>query len=292
MGLSAPFRPMKSTTDLPFAHKLPPFIYTAPPSPTLSCVLDGQRSAMADANAQQKRVKCTCTRTIFRGFLNRDALQQPVAEFFGTMILVMFGCAGNAQGTLFNSSSVSSSSAGVSKFPIRYLLYSYGLKGYMDVAFWLGCRCAPKFGTVTFSVSSILFLVIRTCPRRLGRRRRQRWPSKSSGKSFFLTHRLDELILVQVTFSQAVFRGMPWGQAFLYMLHAAPRVPSSALLSSTRNYYHAINAFEEEAAGVRTVPGTAKLFGTYAVCSGFTDLIGRTNSGLSVSSHQRLRRIL
>lgn len=30
------------------------------------------------------------------------------------------------------------------------------------------------------------------------------------------------------------------------------------------NYYHAINAFEG-GSGVRTIPGTAQLFGTYAV---------------------------
>ncbi len=61
---------------------------------------------------------------------------------------------------------------------------------------------------------------------------------------------------------------MPWGQAFLYMLmQLLGALVGAALVYA--NYYHAINAFEG-GSGVRTVPGTAKLFGTYAVRPEFT----------------------
>ncbi len=126
-----------------------------------------------------------------------------------------------------------------------------GFKGYMGRRFWLGGRYAPNFGTVTFSVSLIV-LAIRPCPRRLGRRRRQWWPPQSSGKltSYFAVHL--GLSFSQVTISQAVFRGMPWGQAFLYMLmQLLGALVGAALVYA--NYYHAINAFEG-GSGVRDRP--------------------------------------
>ena len=45
----------------------------------------------------------------------RFTIREPAAEFLGTMILVLIGTAGNAQGVLFDSTNVSSSPAGVSE---------------------------------------------------------------------------------------------------------------------------------------------------------------------------------
>lgn len=38
---------------------------------------------------------------------------EPIAEFVGTMVLVMLGTGGNAQGVLFDNENVSTASAGV-----------------------------------------------------------------------------------------------------------------------------------------------------------------------------------
>ncbi|KLO09185.1 aquaporin [Schizopora paradoxa] len=155
---------------------------------------------MADTQ-QQKTRQVHLYPHRFSRFLDRDTLQQPVAEFFGTMILVMFGCAGNAQGNLFNSS-----------------------RGYMDVAFGWGAGLALGV-----------------------------WVAGGVSGGH---------LNPAVTISQAVFRGFPWGQAFLYMLmQLLGAIVGAALVYA--NYYHAINAFEG-GSGVRTVPGTAQLFGTYA----------------------------
>ena len=50
----------------------------------------------------------------------RHTIREPAAEFLGTMVLVLIGTAGNAQGVLFSSTDVSSSPAGVSN--ILYFL--------------------------------------------------------------------------------------------------------------------------------------------------------------------------
>lgn len=46
----------------------------------------------------------------------RPAIREPAAEFLGTMVLVLIGTAGNAQGVLFDSTNVSPSPAGVNVF--------------------------------------------------------------------------------------------------------------------------------------------------------------------------------
>ncbi len=56
------------------------------------------------------------------------------------------------------------------------------------------------------------------------------------------------------------------GPGFPLHAHRSFLEPSSAPPSSMQIITYAINAFEG-GSGVRTVPGTAKLFGTYAVCS-------------------------
>lgn len=71
----------------------------------------------------------------------RHRIREPVAEFLGVMILVLFGCAGNAQGTLFNSTNVSSSPAGVSFLHISKQFFLTSLsasQGWMAVALGWG----------------------------------------------------------------------------------------------------------------------------------------------------------
>ena len=46
--------------------------------------------------------------------LLREHIRQPAAEFFGTMILVIFGCGGNCQVVLSSNPAVASSPKGVS----------------------------------------------------------------------------------------------------------------------------------------------------------------------------------
>ena len=67
----------------------------------------------------------------------------------------------------------------------------------------------------------------------------------------------------QVTISLATFRGFPWWKVPIYVLaQLLGGIVGAAVVYA--NYFHAINLFEG-GSGVRTVPGTASLFGTYAV---------------------------
>lgn len=67
-----------------------------------------------------------------------------------------------------------------------------------------------------------------------------------------------------VTLAFATFRGFPWrkvpGYIFAQLMGG---IVGAAIVYA--NYFHAINIFEG-GTGVRTVPGTAGLFATYAVC--------------------------
>lgn len=69
-----------------------------------------------------------------------------------------------------------------------------------------------------------------------------------------------------------MFRGFPWRKVPAYMLaQLLGGIVGAAIVYA--NYFHAINLFEG-GSGVRTVPGTASLFGTYAV--GLTGLALRS----------------
>lgn len=73
----------------------------------------------------------------------------------------------------------------------------------------------------------------------------------------------------QVTISLATFRGFPWRKVPVYILsQLLGGIVGAAIVYA--NYHSAIDLFEG-GHGVRTVPGTASLFGTYAV-----RVIGRT----------------
>ena len=61
---------------------------------------------------------------IFVLFCRNISLAEPIAEFMGTMVLVLIGTSGNAQGVLFNNPNVSTASAGVS--PIFLFRTSFG----------------------------------------------------------------------------------------------------------------------------------------------------------------------
>ncbi|KDQ19717.1 hypothetical protein BOTBODRAFT_27139 [Botryobasidium botryosum FD-172 SS1] len=65
-----------------------------------------------------------------------------------------------------------------------------------------------------------------------------------------------------VTITMAVFRGFPWRKVPIFIFSQILGAFTGAALVYA-NYYNAINIFEG-GVGVRTVPGTASLFSTYA----------------------------
>ena len=65
-----------------------------------------------------------------------------------------------------------------------------------------------------------------------------------------------------MTLSQAVFRKFPWRKVPVYIISQIAGGFVGALLIYA-DYAHAIDAYEGK--GIRTVPGTASLFSTYAV---------------------------
>jgi len=68
---------------------------------------------------------------------------------------------------------------------------------------------------------------------------------------------------LQVTLCMAVFRDFPWKMVPIYMFAQLLGAWIGAL-AVFANYFHAINIVEG-GKGVRTTPGTASLFATYAV---------------------------
>ncbi|KAF8530055.1 aquaporin [Hysterangium stoloniferum] len=66
-----------------------------------------------------------------------------------------------------------------------------------------------------------------------------------------------------VTLAFAVFRGFPWKKVPIYMFAQLMGALCGAAIVYA-NYFHAIDIFEG-GRGVRTVPGTAGFFGTYAL---------------------------
>ncbi|KAI5115353.1 hypothetical protein M0805_001292 [Coniferiporia weirii] len=139
----------------------------------------------------------------------RYAIREPAAEFLGTMILVIFGTAGNAQGVLFDSTNVSTSSAG----------------GWLSIAF--GWGLGVGFGVLVAG-------------------------GTSGGH-----------INPAITIALATFRDFPWRKVPVFILSQLLGGITGAAITYA-NYFHAIDKFEG-GAGVRTVPGSAALFGTYAV---------------------------
>lgn len=71
------------------------------------------------------------------------------------------------------------------------------------------------------------------------------------------------MVTPKVTLAMAVTRRFPWKKVPLYILsQLLGGIFGAAIVYA--NYFHAINAFEG-GNGIRTVPGTASLFATYAV---------------------------
>jgi len=71
---------------------------------------------------------------------------------------------------------------------------------------------------------------------------------------------------LQVTICAALFRKFPWKKVPLYILGQLLGAFFGSLFVYA-NYAHAIDLFEG-GKGIRTVPGTASLFSSYAVSSG------------------------
>ena len=67
----------------------------------------------------------------------------------------------------------------------------------------------------------------------------------------------------------AIFRGFPWKKVPGYIIGQIFGAWMGAMLTYA-NYFHAIDVFEG-GKGVRTTPGTAALFATYAVRESFLD---------------------
>jgi hypothetical protein len=76
---------------------------------------------------------------------------------------------------------------------------------------------------------------------------------------------------LQVTICAALFRKFPWKKVPLYILGQLLGAFFGSLFVYA-NYFHAIDLFEG-GNGVRTVPGTASLFASYAVSSRPEELI-------------------
>lgn len=77
-----------------------------------------------------------------------------------------------------------------------------------------------------------------------------------------LSHSFPDEIL-QVTICAALFRKFPWKKVPLYILGQLLGAFFGSLFVYA-DYFNAINLFEG-GAGIRTVPGTASLFASYAV---------------------------
>jgi len=73
------------------------------------------------------------------------------------------------------------------------------------------------------------------------------------------------LISDQVTLAFASVRNFPWKKVPSYILaQLLGGICGAGIVYA--NYYHAINLYEG-GTDIRTISGTAGLFGTYAVCS-------------------------
>ncbi|KIP08611.1 hypothetical protein PHLGIDRAFT_34899 [Phlebiopsis gigantea 11061_1 CR5-6] len=138
----------------------------------------------------------------------RDIICEPVAEFFGVMILVIFGAGVNCQVTLSNNLSVSASPKG------DYLSVCFGWAAGIALGAWVS-------GGI------------------------------SGGH-----------INPAVTLAFATLRDFPWRKVPAYILaQILGGICGAGIVYA--NYIHAIDAVEG-GRNIRTVPGTAGLFGTYA----------------------------
>ncbi|KAB5593212.1 membrane protein [Ceratobasidium theobromae] len=135
-------------------------------------------------------------------------MREPVDEFLGTMILLVFGTGVDCQVVLSGNAAVSSSQKG----------------GYLSISF--GWAIGVALGV---------------------------WVSGGISGGH---------LNPAVTLVQAIFRGFPWKKVPIYILaQTFGAFTGSGLVYA--NYYRAIDLFEG-GAGVRTVPGTASLFTTFA----------------------------
>jgi hypothetical protein len=103
----------------------------------------------------------------------RMSIREPVAEFFGTMLLCIFGCGVNAQVTLSHNAGVSGAPTGVRALIAQptvtvgtYGLYRTGSRSALDGRAALpsasGCARASLVGTSTRRYVSVPFTCIRS----------------------------------------------------------------------------------------------------------------------------------
>jgi len=139
----------------------------------------------------------------------REILREPAAEFFGTMVMILFGNGVDCQVVLSSSTKVSASPQG------DYLALNFGWAVGVALGVWLS-------GGI------------------------------SGGH-----------LNPAVTISLATFRDFPWRKVPAYILAQFLGAMCGALIVYA-NYFHAIDLYEG-GPGIRTVPGTAALFSTYAL---------------------------
>jgi len=139
----------------------------------------------------------------------REVLREPMAEFFGVMILIIFGAGVDCQVTLSGNTGVAPSQKG------SYLSISFGWAIGTALGVWFS-------GGI------------------------------SGGH-----------INPAVTIAMATFRDFPWRKVPVYIFaQVMGGVVGGGIVYA--NYFHAIDIFEG-GRGIRTVPGTASLFSTYAL---------------------------
>lgn len=139
----------------------------------------------------------------------RELIREPAAEFFGVMILIIFGTGVDCQVVLSANTGVASSPKG------DYLSLAFGWAAGTALGVWL-----------------------------------------SSGIS-------GGHINPAVTIAFATFRDFPWRKVPIYIIaQLLGGICGAGIVYA--NYYHAINIVEG-GAHIRTVPGTASLFSTYAL---------------------------
>ena len=175
----------------------------------------------------------------------RELLSGPIGEFVGTMILVIFGAGVNCQATLSSNPLGSASPKGVCLTTTLASSAVSFVHGRITSPYASAGRQACKFSfppdrrADTLRASGIALGV---------------WVSGGISGGH---------INPAVTLALAVFRDFPWRKVPAYMFAQLMGGLCGAGIVYA-NYIHAIDLYEG-GRHIRTVPGTASLFSTYAV---------------------------
>ncbi|KAL6308352.1 aquaporin [Sparassis latifolia] len=167
-----------------------------------------EKSDSADGTASSVNDSAFFTKHRYKWLRIRELLRQPAAEFFGTMILIIFGTGVDCQVVLSSNTKVAASPKG------DYLALATGWAVGTALGVWFSAGI-------------------------------------SGGH-----------INPAVTIALATFRGFPWRKVPVYIFAQLMGALCGAGIVYA-NYIHAIDLYEG-GRSIRTVPGTASLFSTYA----------------------------